>query len=113
MTDQVTDYQDARRSLDVALRTLEATKGVVRKMSDALSGSWSCVMISNGSGGFPMEVAMSKSAIHIDAKEWPTIGQIENALIAAHSAQAKVNISWAHLPVERRTGLEAPQKTRG
>ena len=103
----IAQYQQAVAALKSAIAGAERVVRVVTGGASALR-DWRKTMVSNSSGGFPMEVALSRQSPSINASDWPSGQQIADALQQYHQAVTTLRNSYSAIPESQRGVVQAP-----
>lgn len=106
--DAISQYQQAVTNLKAAKSEAERVARVVSEGASALR-EWRKTMVSNAQGGFPMEIALSRSNPNINASEWPTGQQIADALQKYHQAKQALGNAYSAIPEGQRRVVQAPE----
>jgi len=79
---------DYLRAIDAAKKATAKAQDYADTIKDAANklGTWKHASISNIGGGYPPEVTGIYSTQEIDGREWPTIQQLNDALMGYHRA---------------------------
>jgi hypothetical protein len=107
MADPVREYLEARRRFEEATQRVQKQISTVERMAASLR-EWKRLVISNLGGiGFPPELVMG-AGVSIDAKEWPRIEELGQALSGWHDARSTLRSAWDRVPEGDRYGLQPP-----
>jgi nucleotide-binding universal stress UspA family protein len=98
-------YAGALRELEACERDVLRLVALIRDAATHLD-RWPAVHVAHAGAGFPKEVTMTGPSI--DAAQWPTGGQLADALAAWHAAVEEARTAWTHLPAAERADLSPP-----
>jgi|GEM_PF-3583265 len=100
----IAKYLEARAALLAAENRVLKVIAPISSAATALR-NWDQVMISNTSVGFPMDIALTHKPT-LNAREWPTLDQVAEALAASHDARHKAENAWHAIPSDLQAGLQ-------
>lgn len=109
MSSEIESYQAARAAFVVAEKKCQAIADTVKSAAMTLS-NWREAMVSNASGGFPMEVALNPRTPSIDAQQWPSGQQIATALSEYHTMKSEMSNAYSSIPATQRDVVVPPPK---
>lgn len=106
---------DANQYLE-ALRKMKDAEAVAENVANKIIAAgramqnWRQVSISNASFKFPPELILVPGKPTIDAREWPSVEIIGQALESYHAARLVAQGAYHSVPAENRELLPAPPK---
>jgi hypothetical protein len=94
--DPIRKYSDAVKELEKVIGQVELLQGIMGRMYNYLGNPYK-LMIFNVSAKFPTEVTLGRDTPTFDAKNWPQIQQIAEALADLHSKRKAAEEAWHNL----------------
>jgi len=108
--DPIRKYSDAVKELEKATGQVELLQGIIGRMYNHLMNPYK-LMISNVSVKFPVSVSLGGNIPTFDAKNWPQIQQIAEALADLHSKRKAAEEAWHNLSdTDKRLLKPLPEK---
>ncbi len=109
MGDIVNDYLEARAAFATASKKVDDLAGKAQAVASALARERGNFMFSN-SGAMPMEVGLNPRHKSMNAHDWPSADQIQDALREWHETKSRMTDMWMGIPTDIQGGLQPPLK---
>jgi hypothetical protein len=106
----VNEYREALKRREATAANVQKIVQVVHAAADALD-DWRQMVIANlQEAHFPAALMQNKETPKINAREWPSIQGIYDALHKYHQADARVQATWQAVPADHKPGLPSPDE---
>jgi hypothetical protein len=106
--DPVQAYQNALFELHRAVGDFDEMRRELQSTAVAMIHGWENVIVAGIEEQFPPHFVNSKTLRTINPRDYPTVEQIAESLLAAHRAREKALQAWEQIAPDRREGLPGP-----
>jgi len=104
----ISNYQSAIEQLTTAKAEADKMVKIIRQGTEALR-DWRKTMVSD-SGGFPLEIGLSRSSPVVSGREWPDSKRIAGVLQAYHKAKHEFDNAFQQTPENERSVVKRPNE---
>jgi hypothetical protein len=101
-------YLDAKAAFERADTKIKQLGQFISEAGRNLMQKPGRFIFSNCQPGLPMEASMSRDSVSINATDWRSPQQIQEAIAEWHKLKDAMNSAWDSVPHERREGLKPP-----
>ena len=101
-------YLDAKATFERADAAIRHLGQFIAEVGRCLTQNPGRFIFSNCQPGLPMEASMSRDSKSVNAADWRSPQQIQEAIAEWHKLKCEMHAAWSNVPPARRDGLKPP-----